>query len=64
MTEDLELRIGKLELRTGDILVLKTSAKLSPERLEVIASTFRELIPLNIRTVVLDGDDWQIAVLR
>jgi hypothetical protein len=64
MMDHLDLRIAKLELQPGDILLLKTSVKLAPRHLEQMNTIIREMVPPNVKTLLLDGADWQVAVLR
>lgn len=55
---------GKLELRDGDILVLKTEQHLSPSTYSSLKEQVLAIAkPLNVKAIVLDGG-LDIGILR
>jgi hypothetical protein len=51
---NLEYQIARLELRPGDILVIKLAAKLSHHAIATIKSDLDRLMP-EYRAIILDG---------
>lgn len=60
--DDLELRIAKLVLGPGDILVLKSARKLPIDRAEAIKRHLKVVVPDN--KVMIVDPDFEISVLQ
>jgi hypothetical protein len=52
--DDLEYRIGKLELKPGDRLLAKFDANLSHDQVECIRANLADVIPDGVKILVLD----------
>lgn len=57
-------RIAKLQMQPGDILMVQTNKKLSPEMCERLIANVHACVPPGTKVLVLDGDEWQIRVVR
>lgn len=55
MPDDLELRIGKLNLAPGDVLVLKSAERFSPDAIARITLYVRRVCGPQHRVLILDG---------
>jgi hypothetical protein len=59
-----ELAIAKLELRPGDVLVLKMDAVLSFDVVERLKRSLAAVIPEGVKTMVLDQRCIDLSVVR
>jgi hypothetical protein len=58
-----ELHIAKLELKPGDILVLRLDHKLSDETCNWLRDNMRRVLPEGVKAMVLDKDA-DLSVVR
>jgi hypothetical protein len=62
MSDDLEYRITKLQLRPGDFLVLKSRQPLTDEHVRLLRRAFEEIVGRDHRVIVID-DDLDLSIL-
>lgn len=60
--EVLRFEIAKLEVHTGDILVVKPAEKLNPEQIRQVGDVLNAM-NLGVKTMVLPAE-WGISVVR
>lgn len=55
MPDDLELRIARLRLEPGDVLVLKATERLPHETARCLGDQARQIVGADVRVMVLDS---------
>lgn len=54
MTQSLQFKIEKLELKKGDVLVAKFGMRLSPEARQQVAAQLRTATPVGTKVLIID----------
>jgi hypothetical protein len=55
MTDELEFRIGKLELKDGDVLVVKIDGFVTDDTSECVTSYVKGKLPAGVQVLVVPG---------
>lgn len=58
--KDLEVRIGRLRLNPGDILVVKLASNMSMAQVRELTVTLKQFIPENRAMFIQDGMELQV----
>lgn len=60
----LRFEIAKLDLKPGDILVIKTLEHYSQEAIKHLVENFQKMVPNEVKGIVIDGGGFELSVIH
>lgn len=63
MSQPIPVAVSRLEVRPGDVIVIKSSDRLSADTVRRISEAARGVVPAGVRLMVID-DRFDLSVMR